>query len=239
MTVAEGIEQIRDRMEKACLRCGRSTGEIRLMGVSKFHEQAKVEEALKAGLDLFGENKVQEAVKKFTTLKTPEGETVSPEQSGTFELHLIGSLQRNKARAAAAFFDCIESLDRDELIESLGVQCAERKEPLKVLLELHTGEDSKSGYPGIDPLFGAVEKVLLYPGLRLCGLMTMAPFTGDEKPIRLSFRTLVSAREKIRARFPEADLSCLSMGMSNDFETAIEEGSTLIRVGTAIFGGRQ
>jgi uncharacterized pyridoxal phosphate-containing UPF0001 family protein len=107
-----------------------------------------------------------------------------------------------------------------------------------ILLEYHTAEDSKSGYPDEDSLLWAAEKALAYPGLRLRGLMTMAPFTDEHERIRASFRTLVKAREKLAARFPGADWSCLSMGMSNDFEIAIEEGSTLVRIGTAIFGPR-
>jgi pyridoxal phosphate enzyme (YggS family) len=207
------------------------------MGVSKFHEREKVEEALKAGLTLFGESRVQEGVQKFEALKSSAGHAGSPSEP-LLELHLIGILQRNKAKIAAGFFDCIESLDRDELITSLGGLCGERKKPLDVLLEFHTGEESKSGYADIDGLYQAAELVLSYPGLRLCGLMTMAPFTNDERAIRKSFRTLVSARDSLAVRFPEAELSCLSMGMSNDFEIAIEEGSTLVRVGTMIFGDR-
>jgi uncharacterized pyridoxal phosphate-containing UPF0001 family protein len=108
-----------------------------------------------------------------------------------------------------------------------------------ILLEYHTAEDSKSGYPDEDSLEGAAEKVLAYPGLRLEGLMTIAPFTDDRSRIRASFRSLLRARDKLASRFPECGWSCLSMGMTNDFEIAIEEGSTLLRIGTAIFGPRR
>jgi uncharacterized pyridoxal phosphate-containing UPF0001 family protein len=154
------------------------------------------------------------------------------------ELHLIGSLQRNKAKAAAAFFDAIQSADRESLIEELGKAAAGRERPLRVLLELHTGEDSKAGFPDVDSLCRAAEKLLSYPALAPAGLMTMAPFTGDTEAIRASFRALRVAGERLSARFPEADWSCLSMGMSNDFEIAIEEGSSLVRIGTALFGER-
>ncbi|MDR2702009.1 MAG: YggS family pyridoxal phosphate-dependent enzyme [Spirochaetaceae bacterium] len=231
MTVAQRIENIRERMEKAACRSGRNPNEIRLMGVSKFQGAGKIEEAINAGLLLFGENKVQEAEEKFPSLKK--------NHSG-LELHMIGSLQRNKAKRALAVFDAVESLDRDELITALraGVKSETADKPLTVLMELHTGEESKSGYPDLDSLTRGAELVLSFPGLRLAGLMTMAPFTQDEAPLRKSFKALFNARETLRKRFPLPDLFCLSMGMSNDFETAIEEGSTLIRIGTAIFGDR-
>jgi pyridoxal phosphate enzyme (YggS family) len=197
------------------------------MGVSKFHEFSEIEEAWNGGIRLFGESRVQEAVEKFTGFKT---------SLAGAELHMIGSLQRNKAKTAVSLFDCIQSVDRDSLVTELGSLTSDRDSPLTILLELHTGESSKAGFLEEDHLFRAVEHVLSYPGLALGGLMTMAPYTGDEALIRAAFRSLVSVRNKLEARFPEGDWSGLSMGMSNDFEIAIEEGSTLIRIGTAIFG---
>jgi pyridoxal phosphate enzyme (YggS family) len=233
MTIAERIETIRERMEKAARRSGRNTNEIQLMVVSKFHGASEIEEAINAGLLLFGENKVQEAERKFLPIKKNHPE---------LKLHMIGSLQRNKAKHALAVFDAVESLDRAELITALGNLSSRQPEsaekPLTVLLELHTGEESKSGYLDLDSLARGAEQVLSFPGLRLAGLMTMAPFTREEAPLRKSFKALFKARETLSRRFPKIDLSCLSMGMSNDFETAIEEGSTLIRIGTAIFGDR-
>ena len=229
MTIAERIEAIKEKMEKAALRSGRKPGDIQLMGVSKFHSEDKVEEAVKAGLVLFGESRVQEAVKKYPILK---------EKYPKLCLHLIGRLQRNKVKNINGLFDGVQSLDRDELIDALGNAAAElnhKSKALTVLLEMHTGEESKSGYPDEDTLSRAVELVLSFPGLKLSGLMTMAPFTQDENAIRQSFRKLLAARARLEQRFPQTDFSCLSMGMSNDFEIAIEEGSTLVRVGTAIF----
>jgi pyridoxal phosphate enzyme (YggS family) len=217
-------------MENACVRSGRSCAEVRLCAVSKFHGVSAVEEAYDAGQRLFGENRVQEASDKFTGFKTA--------RPGT-HVHLIGSLQRNKAKAAVRLFDCIQSIDRDALIDELGKLMQERNgsPALAVLLEMHTAENSKSGFPDTDALCRAAEKVLSYPAIRLSGLMTMAPFTDDEKAIRRAFKTVVSARTMLEARFP-GHWECLSMGMSNDFEIAIEEGATLIRIGTAIFGSR-
>ncbi|GHV75947.1 YggS family pyridoxal phosphate enzyme [Spirochaetia bacterium] len=232
MGIPEAIETIQERIHKACARSGRKAEEVRLMGVSKFHELPAIEEAWKAGIRLFGESRVQEAASKFSDFEAKHPET---------ELHMIGSLQRNKAKivtgriAGGYLFDAVQSVDRDELIAELGRLTGDRKNPLIVLLEYHTAEDSKSGYPDLDSLFRAADAVLAFPGLALRGLMTMAPLTRDEAAIRASFRAMVFARDALAARFPAADWSCLSMGMSGDFEIAIEEGSTLVRIGTAIF----
>ena len=238
---------MRERIDAACAGAGRKSADVRLMGVSKFHGRKAVGEAYSAGIRLFGESRVQEAAGKFQGFRD-----AMPDAA----VHLIGSLQRNKARAALALFDCIQSVDRDSLIGELGKLAAEcsapgsacslqapqvsplqARRPVSILLELHTAEDSKSGFPDIDSLCFAAERILALPGLALAGLMTMAPNAGDEGSIRSSFRRLVSAQSFLEARFP-GHWGALSMGMSGDFEIAIEEGSTLVRIGTAIFGKR-
>jgi pyridoxal phosphate enzyme (YggS family) len=228
MSIAENYEYINERIEKACARSG--VKKPRFIGVSKFHDSRAVEEAWKAGISLFGENRIQEGISKFEGFRA--------DHPGT-ELHMIGTLQRNKVKAAIGHFDCIQSVDREELIHALGKQAAGVKEALPVLLELHTGEESKSGFPNEETLKKAAELVLSYPGLKLCGLMTMAPFTGDTAQIRSSFRSLKKAQQNLESAYPDNDFSVLSMGMSGDFEIAIEEGSTLIRIGTLLFGERQ
>jgi pyridoxal phosphate enzyme (YggS family) len=229
MAFAEALGRLEERIQGACRRSGRAREEIRLLGVSKFHSREAVEEAWKNGIRFFGENRVQEGAEKFSGFR---------ESHPDAEIHLIGSLQSNKARAAASLFDCVQSLDRDSIIRELGKYAAGRERPLKVLLELHTGEDSKRGFPDEESLFRAAETALSFPGLALAGLMTMAPFTGEEGLIRASFRRVVKAQAKLKNRFPGADWSCLSMGMSSDFEIAIEEGATLIRIGNLLFGER-
>jgi pyridoxal phosphate enzyme (YggS family) len=229
MAFAEALGRLEERIRRACDRSGRAREELTLLGVSKFHSRDAVEEAWKNGIRFFGESRVQEGAEKFSGFRERHPET---------ELHMIGSLQSNKARAAVSLFDCVQSLDRDSIIRELGKYAVSRERPLKVLLELHTGEESKRGFPGGESLFRAAETALSFPGLRIAGLMTMAPFTGAEDQIRSSFRALVKARSKLESRFPGANWSCLSMGMSNDFEIAIEEGSTLIRIGTLLFGER-
>ena len=246
MPIAGNIAEIEERIQKACDVAGRKRDEITLMGVSKFLPVTMVEEAWNAGLRCFGESRVKEGVDKFGAFRKERPE---------LQLHLIGSLQRNKAKAAAFFFDCVQSVDRDELIAELAKHSAsDREKHLPVLLELHTGEDSKSGYENIDALFHAAEMVLGSVGLKTgslktdglktgClkpnGLMTMAPYTQDNRLIRSSFRQLVKAQKELEKRFPPAEnWACLSMGMSNDFEIAIEEGSTMLRIGSLIFGER-
>jgi len=227
--VAQNIAFIEEKIEAACARCGRKRQEIRLMAVTKYHSIEEVEAARKAGISLFGENRLQEAVEKFSKF----GE--SRRHEGSFELHLIGSLQRNKAKKAAAFFDCIQSIDRDSIVDELGALTANAENPIKIMLEYHTGEETKAGFPDPDSLLKAAEKVLSFPGLLPVGLMTMAPYTHDTAIIRSSFRSLTFARDELEKRF-SGYWTSLSMGMTNDYEIAIEEGSTLIRLGTAIFG---
>jgi pyridoxal phosphate enzyme (YggS family) len=229
MGIAEAVLAVQERIARACERSGRKREEISLLGVSKFHGAAAVEEAWSAGIRLFGESRVQEADRKFAGFRG--GHPGS-------QLHMIGPLQRNKAKIAAGLFDMVQSVDREELIGTLGALTADRKDPLLILLEYHTAEDSKSGFPDMDSLLRGVEKALAFPGLEPRGLMTMAPYTEDEARIRAAFRAAASARDALALRFPEADWSCLSMGMSGDFEIAIEEGSTLLRIGTALFGER-
>jgi pyridoxal phosphate enzyme (YggS family) len=228
-SVAQKITFIEEKIEAACARSGRKRQEIRLMGVTKFHGVEAVEAACKAGISLFGESRVQEATEKFSKFWD------SRRKDGSVELHLIGPLQRNKAKKAAAFFDCIQSIDRDSIIDELGALTAGVESPIKIMLEYHTGEETKIGFPDMDGLLKAAEKVLSFSGLRPVGLMTMAPFTQDTALVRSSFRSLVLARDELEKRFSGFG-SCLSMGMTNDYEIAIEEGSTLIRLGTAIFG---
>jgi pyridoxal phosphate enzyme (YggS family) len=233
--IARSITAIRERIDAACARSGRKTEEVRLMGVSKFHPIEAIEAAWKAGLTLFGESRVQEAAGKFLS----DAGAAFREGHPGLELHMIGVLQRNKAKTAASLFDCVHSVDRDELIAELGKFAPARTgPPLGVFLELNAGEESKSGYDGEDSLLRGAEKLLATPGLAARGLMIMAPLTGDSDAVRRAFRSLAALQGGLQERFPEGDWSCLSMGMSGDFEIAIEEGSTLLRIGTAIFGER-
>ncbi|MDR2596495.1 MAG: YggS family pyridoxal phosphate-dependent enzyme [Treponema sp.] len=227
MSIAENIAKIEEKIQKACAFTGRKRNEITLMGVSKFVPLCMVEEALRAGISCFGESRVKEGINKFELLRNSVPEV---------RLHLIGSLQRNKAKNAALFFDCIQSVDREQIIAELARFAGQREKPLEILLELHTGEETKRGFADFDDLFRAVEMLMNAGTLKPRGLMTMAPFTEDKNLIRSSFRQLVKAQNELEKRFPPAEnWNCLSMGMSNDFETAIEEGSSMLRIGSLIF----
>ena len=231
MTVADNIEKLEERIQKACDKARRKREDVTLMGVSKFIPIEKIKEAYNAGLRCFGESRVKEAYDKFGGFAGGYNDA---------KLHLIGSLQRNKAKSAALLFDCIQSVDMDELIQELSKHSPLRQEmrlkPLEVMLEFHTGEDSKGGYKDIDALLKAAELILNGGKLKPVGLMTMAPFTDDTELICSSFKRLVKAQKELEKRFPLNDRwAYLSMGMSNDFEIAIEQGSTLLRIGGAIF----
>lgn len=227
MDIGDKLRLINDRIDAACRRSGRPADSVALMAVTKNHDAETVAAAYKAGLRLFGENRIQEAASKFPSSDYPDARP-----------HLIGSLQRNKVKLSLTLFSRIESVDRIELIHELAKRAQNVGQPMEILFELRTGEDSKAGFPNEDALLLGVETALAYPVLRIKGLMTMAPFTEDTAVVRQAFRVLRKVRNKAMTRFPEADWSTLSMGMTSDFETAIEEGSTQVRIGTALFGSR-
>ena len=229
MSIAENIARVREKIADAERKAGRKEGSVALMAVSKFHPAGSVLEAMAAGQRLFGENRVQEATEKFAE--------VAARQPGA-ELHLIGTLQRNKVAKIITVASCVQSVDREELLSEIERQAAARDLSIRVLFEFHTGEESKSGYPDRDSLFRSIDLLAAMPHVRCSGLMTMAPFTADRDAVRASFSALKSLQDECHRRYSALDFSILSMGMSADFELAIAEGSTLVRVGTAIFGER-
>ena len=231
ISIKENLEIIRNKISQAEKKSGRPQGSVKLMAVSKFHPAQAVIEAFEAGQLLFGENRVQEAAEKFPPLI---------ETHPDIEVHMIGQLQSNKVKKAVTFASCIQSVDRFELLQEIEKQCAKLNRSIKVLFEYHTGEESKSGFTSEAELYKSIEAcaAATFPHIIPCGFMTMAPFTDDEKLIRKSFITLRELSEKLKLQFPHLHLTELSMGMSGDFEIAIEEGSSLVRVGTAIFGER-
>lgn len=234
--VAERVGEIRSRIEAAAGGVGRDAAAIELMAVTKFHPLEAVEAAYGAGIRHFGENRVQEAEGKYPVFLASHPDA---------RLEMIGHLQSNKARKAVELFARIQSVDSRELLLELSKRASIRAEEgsgaLEILFELHTGEESKTGFPDPDALFRACDTLAeAGPGSSLVprGLMTMAPFTSDAAVIRASFRALKAALEAVRERFSFPAFDVLSMGMTNDFEIAVEEGSTLLRVGTALFGER-
>lgn len=230
ITVKEAVQAVQERINSARIRSGR-TDAVKLMAVSKFHSIQEIEQAIEAGISLFGENRVQEALLKFPELFAA--------RKG-IELHMIGTLQRNKVKSIVPLVSCIQSVDRIQLIEEIIRFCSARQKKVDILLEVHTGEESKSGFLDEEQVMRALD-LLTDPASFVIprGFMTMAPFTNNENDIRLSFKKLYSMQQRARQRFPSMQLDELSMGMSNDFEIAVEEGATLVRVGSAIFGNRE
>ncbi|MCR4821443.1 MAG: YggS family pyridoxal phosphate-dependent enzyme [Treponema sp.] len=230
--ISENINSILSKIRSVEKRAYRSPDSVKLVAVSKFHPAESVIEAIKAGQLLFGENRIQEAAAKFDLIRS---------QGYNPDLHIIGSLQRNKVKEAVRIASCIESADRLELIEEIEKQCGKIDKNIDILFEVHTGEDSKAGFTSREDLHEAVKLCAAgnFPHVRARGFMTMAPFTDDKALIRKSFTTLRILRDQLQEEFPSLNLSQLSMGMSGDYEIAIEEGASLVRIGTAIFGQRE
>lgn len=231
MNIQENISTIKNKIHNAEIKSNRSENSVKLMAVSKFHTVEEIKKAIDAGQILFGENRVQEACQKFEELFLYQPK---------IELHIIGNLQLNKVKKAIKIASCIESVDRLELIEEIEKQCEKINKNINIFFEIHTAEDSKSGYTSKEKLFESLDLMTKgnFPHIKTKGFMTMAPFTNDENLIRKSFVTLKNIQQEAKTKFPNLDLEELSMGMSGDFEIAIQEGSTLVRVGTAIFGER-
>ncbi len=231
MSIAENIAQVRERIAAAAQRAGRSPDEITLMGVSKTFPVERIREAYVAGLRVFGENRVQEFAGKADALRDlPDA-----------EWHLIGHLQTNKAAKATGLFNAIDSVDSVRMAEKLNALAESAGKTLSVLIEINVGgEQAKSGIaPGSDELEQILQGAPRWGNLKIQGLMTVPPYTEDPEGSRPYFHQLRQIRDSIAAReLPQIGLAALSMGMSHDFEVAIEEGATCVRVGTAIFGER-
>jgi len=230
MTIASNLAEIQERIAQSARRAGRDPGEVALMAVSKTHPAAAILEAIAAGQKLFGENKVQEFAGK-------RDEVLAASRGAKF--HLIGHLQSNKAARAAELFDSIDSVDSLRLAERLNEAAARLNRRLDVLIEINVGgEAAKSGLDsGSDELQALIDAQPRLANLVIRGCMTVPPFTPDPEGARPCFRQLRELRDRLSAR-SGLPLPELSMGMSHDFEVAIEEGSTCVRVGTAIFGVR-
>ena len=228
-SVQENLARIQERIERAAARAGRVAESINLIGVSKTHPASAIREAYEAGVRHFGENRVQEW----------EGKRAGTEGLGA-NWHLIGHLQSNKTARAAKLFHSIDSVDDFEISKRLDRARAEAgiTGKLRVLIEVRIApEETKSGVE-ISELLGCVEKIAELPRLELAGLMCIPPFLEEEERVRPFFRRLRELREDVAKRL-DMVLPVLSMGMSHDFEVAIEEGATEIRVGTALFGTRE
>jgi PLP dependent protein len=231
--IEKNILSVRERISAAAHKVGRDPDAIELMAVTKFQPAEAVLAAYKFGILSFGENRVQEAYAKY--------EADLRDSLPGARLAMIGHLQSNKIGKAVSTFDCIQSVDSLDAMESIAAKARSLSKAIEIFLEFHTGEESKAGFPDLESIFRAIEAfcdMKEEKALTLRGLMTIAPNTTDTTLIRASFAKLRDARDQIIARFSLPEFGALSMGMSSDLDIAVEEGSTLVRVGTAIFGAR-
>lgn len=231
MPIAENIARVRERLATAAKRARRNPNEITLIAVSKTFPAESVREAYQSGLRIFGESRVQEFTAKAAALSDLQNA----------EWHMIGHLQTNKATKAAELFSAIDSVDSLRLAEKLNSAAEQLNKTIPVLIEINTGgEAAKTGIaPDSEELENILQAAPSLAHLEIRGLMTVPPFTEDSKDARPFFRKLRDLRDQIAMRhLPKISMDVLSMGMSHDFEVAIEEGSTCVRVGTAIFGER-
>jgi PLP dependent protein len=231
MSTSENISELQSKIDQSARRAGRNPSKVALMAVTKTHPPERIREAYAAGLRLFGENRVQEFSEKVSALTDLPGA----------RWHMIGHLQTNKAAKAAELFTSVDSVDSVKLAQKLDAAARALNKKLQVLIEINVGgEEAKSGValdsPEQEDLLTTAPRL---EALEIRGLMTIPPFTEDPEGARPYFRKLRALRDQIAARnLPAITMEILSMGMSHDFAVAIEEGSTCIRIGTAIFGER-
>ncbi len=228
MDVAGNIRRVRETVAQAADRSGRLPTEIRLMAVTKTVNDEGIAEAMRAGVDIVGENYVQEARRKIEML------------GKRCEWHLIGRLQTNKAKYAVRLFDMIHSVDRLELAAEIDRRSAATGRPMKILIEVNvSGEKTKTGVSLADAA-DLVRRIASLANLSIRGLMTMPPWFDDPEEARPYFRALRDLRDRIRAEnIARVEMTELSMGMTGDYPVAVEEGATIIRIGRGIFGERE
>jgi hypothetical protein len=221
--IGENLRKIRETIDSTLQNVGR-TDRVTLVAVTKTVPVERIRAAISEGIDTIGENRVQEAAEKHDIITEP------------VHWHMVGHLQRNKVRVAVRFFEMVQSIDKIETAAEIEKR-AER--PIDVLLEINSsGEDTKSGvHP--DRLYELVDGLAGFQSIRIRGLMTIGPFTDDERMIREAFSSTRTMYEQLAERYPELPVDTLSMGMSADYPIAIEEGSNMVRLGTALFGERR
>ena len=225
-SVAENLERVREQIARAAAKSGRTTDDVELVAITKTHPADKVREAIEAGHTLFGESRIQEARAKI------------PELPSNLRWHFVGHLQKNKIRHALPLFEMIHSVDSLALAQDINRIAEEDGMHPRVLLEVNVaGEGSKFGFSP-DKLSDQMEELLALPRLSIEGLMTIPPLAEEAEASRKYFVRLRALRDRLQTDF-RVDLAQLSMGMTQDFPIAVEEGATLVRVGTAIFGERR
>jgi pyridoxal phosphate enzyme (YggS family) len=237
---AQRLAAVEEQIAAACRHAGRPREEVRLMAVSKVHPVEALVEAAEAGLTLFGENRVQEFQQKSLDLESRGYSVEGADAAGRLNVHLIGHLQSNKAARAAEIFSEVDTLDSMRLAERLNEACSATGRTLPVLIEIKLSpEETKEGLTPDNPeLLTLLDRLPDFPNLHLRGLMTVPQISDNPGVARTCFRELRNLRDRLAREYPRLSFDELSMGMSGDFAAAIEEGSTTIRIGTALFGAR-
>jgi len=230
MTVTDNIKFLKNKIFDTAVKCGRDPSEIKLVAVSKMVEAEKIIEAANAGIEFFGENYIYEAVEKITSIS---------EQGYNLSWHYIGHLQSNKAKEAVRYFNLIHSIDKLSTAITINKLSAENNKIQYILVQVNISKEvSKSGI-NEETIYSFIEELSNLKNIRVCGFMTIPPFHSDPESSRPYFSSLRMLKEKMQKSFPSLSLTELSMGMSSDFTVAIEEGATIVRIGTAIFGERK
>jgi len=228
--IADNLAEVRERMAAAARRSGRQPDDVLLVAVSKTHPIEDIAAAMAAGQRDFGENRLEELWAKVDQAQALQLDAI--------RWHMIGTIQSRKTREAVGPFVLIHSVDRAKIAARLSRDAEDAGNVMKVLLEVNvSGETSKHGFTP-DGLLAQAGELLALPGIHIAGLMTMAPFEAAPEATRPVFRSLRALRDRLVAAYPAGDWHELSMGMTNDFEVAIEEGATIVRIGSAIFGSR-
>ena len=227
MPIRENVQFARNKIAEACRRSGRKSEEIELVAITKTVDVEQINEAIEAGIRVVGENRVQEAWRKFQEV----GEKV--------HWHMVGHLQTNKVKRVLQFADMIHSVDSVYLAREIQTQAKKLERTIEILIQVNTsGEESKFGREP-EATIGAIEEVSTLPNLKIKGLMTIGAFLPNPEDVRPCFKLLHDLKDRVNERgITSVEIGTLSMGMTNDYEIAIEEGSTMVRVGTAIFGER-
>ena len=229
--IKENLKIVLDKIDKAARRAGRSPASIKVMGVTKTKPVEVVKEAIEAGIKLIGENYVQEAIEK---------KEVIGDMADAVEWHMIGHLQRNKAKKAVSLFDCIQTVDNLRLAETLSKHAQNSGKEISLLIQVNIAKEPQKS--GIDPekVPDLIEQIIPLPSVAIKGLMVIPPYSPDPEQTRVWFKQTRQLRDDLANQYQgKAIFNELSMGMSGDFEVAIEEGATIVRLGTILFGPRR
>ncbi len=227
--IRDNVLQIRDNISLICKKLGRNPNEITIVGVTKQSSVSLIKDGLDAGITHIGENRVQEALRKYQSSEIKEFHPIK---------HLIGHLQTNKVKEALGIFDVIQSIDSLRLAQEIEKQCSKSNQKVTIFIQVNTsGESQKFGISN-DEAFSLIQEVSDLKNITVCGLMTIAPWTDDRDIVRDCFKRLKELNDKIIGSFcghDQIQMKFLSMGMSDDYEIALEEGSNMVRIGRAIF----